>query len=282
MTTYEIRSAGLWPDADFEMRAAPDGLRFEGYAAVFDRPSVPLRFAGVGGGREFREVIAPGAFTRTLNAAPDVTLRFQHDMTALPLARTRSGTMALAQDDRGLRVSAVLPDNEWGRPVRDAIARGDIGGMSFRFSSVRDKWTREGGVQLRTLEEVRLGPEVSVTDMPAYPDTSAVVRSALARLSEPGAVLTPDELELLAREMSARAAMAANDDKDASAWPCCQACGPEDDCCESQACPDGCTGCDSCGNTHPASEAVADNTTARSEPSLMALKRAVLAARAQR
>ncbi len=176
--TYEIRTAALWPDADFEIRAASDGLTFEGYAAVYDVPSARLSFREIRGGAPFREVIRPGAFRKSLDAKANVTLRYQHNMTALPLASTKAGTMELDDDGRGLRVRATLPDNEWGRPVRDAIARGDIDGMSFRFQKVIDKWDQDAdGGHLRSLLEVRLDKEVSVTEFPAYPDTIATVRA---------------------------------------------------------------------------------------------------------
>jgi HK97 family phage prohead protease len=176
---FELRTADLWPDADYELRAAPDGFTFEGYAALYERESVRMSFPSVNRGQPFREVIEPGAFRKSLDSKPTVTLRYQHNMSALPLASTKSGTMSLADDGRGLRVQASLPDNEWGRPVRDAIARGDIGGMSFRFQSVIEdtKGTASDGLKLRRLMEVRLGPEVSVTEFPAYPDTVATVRA---------------------------------------------------------------------------------------------------------
>jgi HK97 family phage prohead protease len=204
---YEIRTADLWPDADYELRASPDGLTFDGYAAVYNLPSVRMAFAGVGDGKPFREVISPGAFRKTLAGGENITLRYQHSLTSLPLASTRGGTMELADDDRGLRVHATLPDNEWGRPVRDAIARGDIGGMSFRFQKVLDKWDRDAsGGNVRQLLEVRLDKEVSVTEFPAFPDTTVAVRAladeagvdpeqlieALQAL-KPEARLTPDQ-----------------------------------------------------------------------------------------
>lgn len=176
--TYEIRTADLWPDADFELRAESDGLTFEGYAALYDVPSARLAFPNIRSGQPFREIIRPGAFRKSLDAKPNITLRYQHEMRTLPLASTKGGTMQLADDGRGLRVSAVLPDNEWGRPVRDAIARGDIGGMSFRFQKVLDKWDQDAdGGHLRSLLEVKLDKEVSVTEFPAYPDTIATVRA---------------------------------------------------------------------------------------------------------
>jgi len=175
--TYEIRTADLWPDADYELRATPEGLTFEGYAAVFDLPSRRMAFREVRSGAPFREVIHQGAFTKTLSERPNVTLRYQHNLTALPLASTRAGTMELTEDARGLRVRATLPDNEWGRPVRDAVARGDIGGMSFRFKAARQDWGKdEEGGNLRHLISVALDKEVRVTEFPAYPDTIATVR----------------------------------------------------------------------------------------------------------
>lgn len=208
---YEIRTAALWPDADFELRAAADGLTFEGYAAVYDVPSARMAFREIRGGAPFREIIRPGAFRKSLDAKANVTLRYQHNMTALPLASTKAGTMDITDDGHGLRVRATLPDNEWGRPVRDAIARGDIDGMSFRFQKVIDKWDTdaEGGNQ-RNLLEVKLDKEVSVTEFPAYPDTIATVRaiadeadvdpdalvSALGAL-KPDARLTPEQRQTL-------------------------------------------------------------------------------------
>ena len=171
---FEVRGTDLWPDADFELRADGDGLSLSGYAALYGVPSLPIP----GGPRgAFTETIRSGAFADTLSRKPDVTLRYQHNLTSLPLARTKSGTMSLAEDERGLRVSASLPDNEIGRPVRDSIRRGDISGMSFRFrvpSKAGEKWNAD--YSQRELLAIQLGAEVSVVDFPAYPDTSVFVR----------------------------------------------------------------------------------------------------------
>lgn len=171
---FEIRGTDLWPEADLELRASGDGLTLDGYAALYETPSLPIP----GGPRgPFVETIRSGAFSRTLARNPDVTLRYQHNLTTLPLARTRSGTLAITEDGRGLAVHADLPDNEIGRPVRDAIRRGDISGMSFRFrvpSPAGEKWS--DGYSKRELLDVAIGSEVSVVDFPAYPDTTVMVR----------------------------------------------------------------------------------------------------------
>lgn len=227
----ESRSASLWPGA--ELRAAPEGLSFEGYAAVFDTPSVRLAFPGVNGGRPFREVIHRGAFAKTLAEAPTIRLLWQHDDRTLPLASTRNGSLALSEDDHGLRVSGTLPDDEWGRPVRNALSDGRVGGMSFRFQKVLDRFASEPDGDVRHLLEVRLVHEVSITDSPAYPATTAGVRSAG---DEPDVWLTEGELEAV---RAARATAPA---------ACCDACAGAACCGTDPAaeCPDGCPGCDSC------------------------------------
>lgn len=228
----EARSTVLWPDT--EIRATPDGFGFDGYAAVFDTPSVRMAFPGVNGGRPFREVIHRGAFAKTLSEAPVIRLLWQHDEKALPLASTRNGSLSLAEDERGLRVSGTLPDDEWGRPVRNAIADGRIVGMSFRFQKVLDKFSTDAGEATRHLHEVRLVHEVSVTDSPAYPATTAAVRSAG---DEPEVWLTADELQAL------RAGMPTSPTQ-----PCCDACRTSACCGPDPAieCPGGCPGCALC------------------------------------
>jgi hypothetical protein len=46
--------------------------------------------------------------------------------------------------------------------------------MSFGFNVIKDSWSRDG--QTRTLESVRLF-ETSIVSFPAYPSTTATVRS---------------------------------------------------------------------------------------------------------
>lgn len=238
----ETRTADLWPDA--ELRAAPDGFTFDGYAAVFDIPSVRMAFPGVNGGRPFREVIHRGAFAKTLAEAPVIRLLWQHDDKTLPLASTRNGSIALSEDERGLRVTGTLPDDEWGRPIRNAIADGRIGGMSFRFQKVIDKFTNDTGEAVRHLHEVRLSHEVSITDNPAYPATSASVRAADGVESDgPVIWLTTDDIRRLHLEDRGLV--------DAAAM-CCDACTTAGSaCCTTGTCPDGCDGCPDCQDGNP-------------------------------
>jgi len=145
-----------------ELRAEGDGNTFSGYAALFNSPSEPLPFT---------EVIEPGAFKKSLASRNDIKMLWNHDSGSV-LASTRSGTLSLVEDERGLRVTATLPETNLGRDVRELVSKGIVDAMSFGFSVVRDTWSNDGGT--RTLKAVRLH-EVSVVAWPAYAATGGTV-----------------------------------------------------------------------------------------------------------
>ena len=166
--TEEARSLGKTETrtnhVDFELRAeGQDGMTFTGYAAVFNQPSEDL------GG--FREYVAPGAFTRSLKSRSEVKLLWNHDVGE-PLASMRGGTMKLYEDERGLKVTAQLPNTSRGRDVAELIRTGVVDSMSFGFNVIRDSWSKDGTT--RTLESVRL-IEASVVSYPAYTQTAGTV-----------------------------------------------------------------------------------------------------------
>lgn len=157
--------------------------RIRGYAAVFNEWAeiVP----GI-----FREQIAPGAFRKTIGEA-DVRALVNHNPNYV-LGRNRAGTLSLSEDKHGLAVEIEPPESQWARDLMVSMKRGDISQMSFGFRPV--KWTEQDNGPAKpvdvTLEEVRLF-DVSVVTFPAYPQTEAWARSAIASiehylLSEPG------------------------------------------------------------------------------------------------
>jgi HK97 family phage prohead protease len=150
---------------DFEVRAEGDGMTFTGYASVFNSPSQDL------GG--FIEYVAPGAFKRSLQSRNEVKLLWNHD-SGEPLASLRGGSMQLVEDERGLKVTATLPQTSRGKDVAELLRTKVIDSMSFGFNVIKDTWSRDG--QTRTLDSVRLF-EVSIVSFPAYESTTAQVRS---------------------------------------------------------------------------------------------------------
>jgi HK97 family phage prohead protease len=157
-------------DVDFELRVEAtesDGMRFTGYAAVFNSDSEPLPFI---------ERIMPGAFKRSLKARNEVKLFKNHNMDEV-LASTRSKTLRLSEDSKGLLAEATLPDTTAGRDLAVLMKRGDVHAMSFGFSvpSKGDRWSDDG--MTRELKEIRLHEVSIVTGFPAYEATTASVRS---------------------------------------------------------------------------------------------------------
>jgi hypothetical protein len=145
-----------------ELRAEGDGRSFSGYAAMFNQPSLPLPFT---------EYVKPGAFKRSLQSRNRMMLLWNHD-TSNPLASTRNGSLQMVEDERGLKVTATLPDTTLGRDIAELVRTGVVDSMSFGFSVKRDSWSQDG--QTRYLEDVSLY-EVSLVSTPAYEATAGTV-----------------------------------------------------------------------------------------------------------
>jgi HK97 family phage prohead protease len=172
-----------------ELREEGDEMSLVGYAALFNSRSENL------GG--FTEVIAPGAFARSLKSRNDIKLLWNHDTSAV-LGSTRAGTLNLYEDEKGLRVEATLPNTTHGRDARELIKRKDVTGFSFGFTIPGrggDEWNAEGTE--RTLKSVRLH-EVSLTPFPAYTATNGTAQvrglDKLAKRAEVDADALADSL----------------------------------------------------------------------------------------
>ncbi|MBC7193874.1 MAG: HK97 family phage prohead protease [Marinobacter sp.] len=157
-----------FPLAGVEVRAEDgDGQpKIMGHAAVFNTLSVDLGF--------FREKIAPGAFQKTIKEA-DVRALWNHDPNYV-LGRTKSRTLKLAEDDKGLAIEIIPPNTQWARDLMESIKRGDVDQMSFGFRAIKEEWEGDINSPVRVLKEVELF-DVSPVTFPAYPATDVSVRS---------------------------------------------------------------------------------------------------------
>ena len=179
------------PDAELTIETRANGTQvLTGYAAVYNRFSLPLRE----GGSQFREIILPGAFDKILNrqrGKSDVVALLNHDANLI-LGRTSSGTLELSSDDKGLRYTVTPPDTQVGRDTMELVRRRDLRGSSFAFSlepGKGDKWTSDEQGSIRQVREVSSLVDVSVVLTPAYPASSVAVamRSYEAWLAEQAA-----------------------------------------------------------------------------------------------
>jgi HK97 family phage prohead protease len=134
-----------------EARAGENDARtLTGYAALYGSET---RIAGM-----FREVIEPGAFRSALARQDDVRALFNHDANHV-LGRTKSGTLRLEEDARGLRYTVTLPDTQAGRDLWTSVQRGDVSQSSFAFSVDKDDWPKgdtRDGMPLRLIQDVHL------------------------------------------------------------------------------------------------------------------------------
>jgi uncharacterized protein len=164
------------PECELTLEARANGTQvLTGYAAVYNRLSLPLRE----GGSAFREVIRPGAFDRILTrqrGKQDVVALLNHDSNMI-LGRTSSGTLELSSDDKGLRYTVTPPDTQVGRDTLELVRRRDLRGSSFAFA-VDEKgqhWTSDEQGSLREIRDVSMLADVSVVLTPAYPASSVAV-----------------------------------------------------------------------------------------------------------
>lgn len=165
------------PEQLCELRSSAGGAEalptIFGYGAVFSTRSAPIM--GV-----FVEEIAPGAFDDVMG--DDVRALFNHDPNFV-LGRTRSKTLSLSLDSRGLAYSVTPPDTQM---VRDLVlapmARGDVTGSSFRFIVAKDgdEWRQEGEMVVRTIHRFGSLIDVSPVTYPAYDESHSAQRSLAA------------------------------------------------------------------------------------------------------
>nr|WP_246825948.1 HK97 family phage prohead protease [Rhizobium binae] len=142
--------------------------RISGYAARFNSETT---IAG-----EFREMLAPGCFARTLRENPDVVMILDHDPGRV-LGRTTANTLFLREDATGLWFDLNPdPTTPSGQEAIGCVRRTDIRGCSFGFRVRSEEWRDgENRLPLRIIKDVDLA-EVTLTAFPAYTDTSASFR----------------------------------------------------------------------------------------------------------
>jgi HK97 family phage prohead protease len=210
-TTTEERRRLPLSTAEVVIRAADGdggGERFSGYASVFNsRTSIgnPLRWG-------WYEEIAPGAFAKTLTEG-DARMLIDHDSYYV-VSRVSAGSLALAEDSRGLQVDSALDSGlSYVGDLKANVRNGNITGMSFGFYAIKDDWNFETieiegadpvQVEVRVIREVRL-IEVSAVTFPAYEETEAELKAVAAGLAARGdraaiearAAYRPELLDLL-------------------------------------------------------------------------------------
>jgi len=158
-----------------EVRLADEGRTVEGYAAVFNQPTM------IG---KVEEVVAPGAFEGRLD--DDIVALFNHDWN-MPLARSNNGegSLQVRVDEHGLYYRFELGNQTYAQDLAESIKRGDVRGSSFGFIVREDDYEKKSdGSYRRTIKKLARIADVSPVVNPAYPQTSVKMRDAIAALEE--------------------------------------------------------------------------------------------------
>lgn len=180
-----------------EVREIDGKPSIEGHAAVFDQYSDDL------GG--WQEIIRPGSFAGVLG--DDVRCLWQHDELYV-LGRRQSETLAIWEDEVGLRYRVTPPETQWARDALVTVRRGDVNQSSFRFIVMPDgeRWflDAQGSVK-REINRFAALYDVGPVTFPAYPTTTAQARSKIDELRAQQA----SSIEQIAEQLEARARQAA-------------------------------------------------------------------------
>lgn len=171
----EAGSSGLGVRAARSAGGQGIGTLF-GHFAVFDvEATIDSAYEG-----QFREVIRPGAFARSLRER-SLMVQFDHGMD--PSIGSKPLGLPTAREDRiGLYVEASLDDTSYNRDLAALLRSGALSGASFRFSVAKggETWeSRDGKLPLRILTDLDVY-EAGPVSFPAYLAATAGIRTAKA------------------------------------------------------------------------------------------------------
>lgn len=178
---------------NFEIRA--DGAE-NGVNTLKGTPIVYGTSTDIGGW--FLEVIEPGA----LDGAnlKDVPLLVNHNERMIPIARSRNNTprstMRLIPTAEGLNMEADIDTarNATALELYSAVERGDLDGMSFKFSVADERW-EDLDTEYPTRHIIRFDTiaEVSAVTFPAYAATDIYAARSKEALENARAALDSTE-----------------------------------------------------------------------------------------
>lgn len=162
MKTYQTRSlSGLQT-----REAENDQMIIGGYFVVFN--SWTELWDG------YYEQVSPKAFENI--DLTDIRALINHN-DGLVLGRTKSNTLTLRVDDKGLYGEIkVNPNDQDAVNLYERVKRGDVDQCSFGFQITEEEWEDTADGYRSTITGINLF-EVSVVTFPAYEDTLVTARS---------------------------------------------------------------------------------------------------------
>lgn len=169
------RSKTIQKNEELEIRSLKvddsDEKIIEGYAIKFNEQSKKLG--------TFYEIIDSRALDNV--DLSDVKCLLDHDYSKV-LGRTKSKTLELSVDEKGLKFRCVLPKTSYADDLYELVNRSDVNECSFGFTvDEADKTAKtikkmNDGSYLRTVNKINKLFEISIVSLPAYSNTSAEIK----------------------------------------------------------------------------------------------------------
>lgn len=148
-------------------------LYIEGYAIVYNARTTLYEYEG----KKYYEIISSTALDGC--DISDVVLRYNHSDQVFGVASTKNGTLELMNDSKGLKIRAKLANTTVGRDLYEMIKEKYCSKMSFAFILGDDEYDRDS--RTRIIKKFKRIIDVSVVDMPAYPQTNVYVMDEAQR-----------------------------------------------------------------------------------------------------
>ena len=135
----------------------------------------------------FRETLQAGCFSIALrNPKTDVLCVLNHDDSKI-LGRQSNGSLALVENDQGLRFTCKLPATTEGRDTYTKVKDGLLTECSFAFNTDDDGQSWGDGtdpetnepIAIRTIRSVKALYDIALVARPAYSNTSVSANSAV-------------------------------------------------------------------------------------------------------
>lgn len=155
------------------MAPAEEDKTVEGYATTFEQKYDLYSYEDKNGRHTVREVVSRDAFREA--DMRDVIMQYDHQGRVF--ARLSNGTLALEEDEHGLKVRANLGGTEIGRQLYEEIQGGYTNKMSFGFTVAEDDIVPEGSDYIRTIRKIGRLFDVSAVSLPANDFTEISARS---------------------------------------------------------------------------------------------------------
>lgn len=160
-----------------------------GRAASYGVLSKPIKDSP--NGVIYKEMIAKGAFKRSLESGKDIMSFKEHDPKMI-LGRLSANTLKVEEREDGLYVEISVPNTSFGNDLLESVNRRDITGFSFGFKPIKSRTFTRGDEKIVERVDVEL-VEVSPTARPAYEGTDMNLRSDGEVWESEEPTLKPDE-----------------------------------------------------------------------------------------